>query len=86
MAYRITEHRLADHPFARQRTPSAEDLRCVFETAVCEIHRADMTTEKRLQHRAPIVPRARLLGLSQAGVEKQALSAAARALARLWKV
>jgi hypothetical protein len=66
------------------RPLSAEDLRHAFEAAVCEIHRADAAA-KKLQ-RAPIVPRARLLGISQASAEKRALSDAARALAQLWKV
>jgi hypothetical protein len=69
-----------------QRPPSPEDLKRVFETAVCEIHQADLATEKKIQYRAPIVSRARILGLSQAGAEKRALSDAARALAQLWKV
>jgi hypothetical protein len=68
-----------------QRPPSAEDLRHAFEAAVCEIHRAAVAA-KKLQHRAPIVPRARVLGISQASLEKRALSDAARALAQLWKV
>jgi hypothetical protein len=58
----------------------------VFESAVCEIHQADMATQKKLQYRAPIVPRAKVLGLSKEGAEKLALSDAARALAQLWKV
>ena len=69
-----------------QRAPSPEDLKRVFETAVGEIHQADVDARKRLQYGAPIVSRARILGLSQAGMEKRALSDAARALAQLWKV
>jgi hypothetical protein len=57
----------------------------LFETAVCEIHQADLAARKLQQH-APIVPRARVLGISQASAEKRALSDAARALAQLWKV
>jgi len=79
-------YRLADHHLDAQRTASPEDLRRVFETAVCEIHQADQAAKKRLQYRTPIVPRAKILGLSQAGAEKRALSDAARALAQLWKV
>ena len=65
---------------------SHEDLRRAFETAVCEIHQADLAVKRSLQYRAPIVPRARLLGISQANAEKRALSDAARALAQLWRV
>jgi len=79
MAYRI-----AGQQIGTQQSPSAEDLRQAFESAVCEIHRADLAA--KAQYRAPIVPRARLLGLSQAGAEKRALSDAARALAQLWKI
>jgi len=80
MGYRMEQS--LDH-----RLPSAEDLRHVFEAAVCEIHQADVgEAARRLQYRAPIVPRAKLLGISQADAEKRALSDAARALARLWKV
>jgi len=69
-----------------QQPPSVEDLKRVFETAVCEIHQADIEARKKLQFRAPIVSRARILRLSQASAEKRALSDAARALAQLWKL
>jgi hypothetical protein len=70
-----------------RRVPSPDDLRHAFEAAVCEIHQAEAgAAAKRLQYRAPIVPRARVLGISQADAEKRALSDAARALAQLWKV
>jgi hypothetical protein len=69
-----------------QRSPSAEELRRVFETAVCDIHQADLAAKKSLQNRTPIVQRGRTLGISQTGAEKRALSDAARALAQLWKV
>jgi hypothetical protein len=69
-----------------RRPPSADDLRHVFEAAVCEIHQADQSAKKRLEYRVPIVPRAKVLGISQANAEKRALSDAARALALLWKV
>jgi hypothetical protein len=69
----------------RSDSPSAEDLRRVFETAVCDIHQADLATKKR-QYRTPIVQRGKILGISQADAEKRALSDAARALAQLWKV
>ncbi|HVI07361.1 MAG TPA: hypothetical protein VND65_03605 [Candidatus Binatia bacterium] len=81
MAYKFVAPRM-EAPL----TSSPEDLRRAFESAVCEIHRADRAAEKKLQYRAPIVPRAKLLGLSQAGAEKRALTDAARALAQLWKV
>ena len=68
-----------------QRSPSAEDLRRVFETAVCDIHQADLAAKKQLQYRTPIVQRGRILGISQVAAEKRALSDAARALAQLWK-
>jgi hypothetical protein len=69
-----------------QRPPSSQDLRLVFETAVSEIHQVDLDARKKRQYRAPIVSRARVLGLSKVGAEKRALSDAARALAQLWKV
>ena len=70
-----------------QRSPTPDDLRRLFETAVCKIHQADVDgSSKRLPYRAPIVSRTKVLGFSQAGVEKRALSDAARALAQLWKV
>jgi hypothetical protein len=68
-----------------QRSPTAEDLRRVFDTAVCNIHQANLAA-KKLQYRTPIVQRGRLLGIPQAAAEKRALSDAARALAQLWKV
>jgi hypothetical protein len=82
MSYRIPEHQLT----VAQRPASPADLKRVFEAAVGEIYQADLATKKRLQYGAPIVPRARLLGLSPAGAEKRAVSDAARALAQLWKV
>jgi hypothetical protein len=81
MAYRI-----AGQSFEAHRSASSDDLRNVFEKAVGEIHRADIASEKSLQYRAPIVPRARVLGISQADAEQRAVSDAARALAQLWKV
>ncbi len=80
MTYRVAGHQEA-HP-----SPSCEDLRRKFETAVCELHQADLAAEKRLKHHAPIVPRRRILGISQADAEKLAMSEAAKALAALWKV
>jgi hypothetical protein len=64
------------------RSPSPHDLKHAFEVAVCEIHRAGAASMRR----APIVSRARILGLSRENAEKRALSEAARALAQLWKV
>jgi hypothetical protein len=84
MAYRIATQTIET---SRPPSPDAsDDLRHVFETAVCEIHRADLARKKTMQYRAPIVPRAKVLGISQASAEKRALSDAARALAQLWKV
>ena len=77
---------IAEHHMEAQRSPSAEDLRRMFETAVCDIHQADLADKKRLQYRTPIVQRGRVLGVSQAAAEKRALSDAARALAQLWNV
>jgi nitrite reductase/ring-hydroxylating ferredoxin subunit len=65
---------------------SAADLRHVFETAVCEIHQSRFGAKSGMLYRAPIVPRARVLGISQENAEKRALTDAARALAQLWKV
>ncbi len=81
MAYKIAGHRIE-----APQSPSAEDLRRVFEAAVCEIHQSDFSAKTRVEYRAPIVSRARLLGISQASAEQRALYAAARALAQLWKV
>lgn len=78
--------KIIQHHFAGQRPASPEDLRRMFESAVYEIHQADRTQQKKLHYRAPIVPRAKILGLSKDGAEKRALSDAARALAQLWKV
>jgi hypothetical protein len=78
--------RIAGHHIEAHRSPSSEDLRRVFETAVCEIHQSDLAAKKRPQYRTPIFQRARLLGISQGSEEKRALTDAARALAQLWKV
>jgi hypothetical protein len=78
--------RILNHTFEAHRPPSPEDLRRKFETAVCELHAADFAAKKRLQYHSPIVPRRRILGISQADAEKRAVSEAARALAELWKV
>ena len=81
MAYKIVGHRIGAHP-----SPCAEDLKRKFETAVCELHPADRAAQKGTQQQSPIVPRRRILGISQADAEKLAVSEAARALAALWKV
>jgi hypothetical protein len=81
MAYKIAGQRIEVH-----RSPSSEDLRRKFETAVCELHQADIAAKKRLKYHAPIVSRQRILGISQADAEKLAVSEAAQALAALWKV
>ncbi len=81
MAYRTATQSIETHP-----SLSPDDLRNAFETAVCEIHQATVAAKKNAQYRAPIVPRAKVLGISQASAEKRALSDAARALAQLWKV
>lgn len=81
MAYKIAGHRIEE-----QRPPSAEDLRRVFETAVCDLHEADLAARKRVKYRSPIVPRRMVSEISHADAEKRALSSAARALAELWKV
>jgi hypothetical protein len=80
MAYKM-DHRVEGH-----RTLSAEDLRRVFEAAVCGLRPADVTARKRLHYHLPIVPRGRDSRISQADAEKRALSDAARALPLLWKV
>ncbi len=80
MTYRVAGHHEADP------SPSSEDLRRKFERAVCELHQADIAAKRRLKHHAPIVPRRRILGISQADAEKMAMSEAAKALAALWKV
>lgn len=59
--------------------PSAEDLRRVFETAVCSVP-ADRQV-KSPQYRSPIFQRG-----GAPDTEKRALSDAARALTQLWKI
>ena len=80
MAYKSEAQTTETH-----RQPSPDDLRHAFEAAVGEIHRADAAA-KKLRYRVPIVPRAKILGISRENAEKRALSDAARALAQLWKV
>jgi hypothetical protein len=82
MAYKIVDHRFVDHRIEAQGRLSAEDLRRKFESAVCELHPADFAAKKR----QPIVPRRKVLGISQAYAEKRAVTEAAQALAVLWKL
>jgi hypothetical protein len=65
---------------------SAEDLKRVFETAVSDIHDREAAT-RNLRYRTPIVQRrgTRVVATPM-DAEKRALSDAAQALARLWKV
>jgi hypothetical protein len=68
------------------RSFSAEDLRRVFDIAVCELHEADSAAKKRLRYRTPIFQRGGIMGVSHANSEERALRDAARALAQLWNV
>jgi hypothetical protein len=68
------------------RSLPADDLRRAFETAISELHEADLAARNRLQYRTPIVQGRGIFGLSQANTKKRALTDAARALAQLWKV
>jgi hypothetical protein len=78
--------RIAGHSIERYRSLSADDLRRAFETAISELHEADLAAKRRSRYRAPIVQHREILGISPANAEKRALSDAARALAQLWKV
>ena len=82
----LIQQRLQNTKWKRSDRPPPDDLRRVFETAVCDIRQADLAAKKKLQYRTPIVQRGRVLGVSQAAAEKRALSDAARALAQLWNV
>jgi len=68
------------------RSLSAGDLRRVFETAISELHEADLAAKRRSRYHTPIVQHREILGISHVDAEKRALSDAARALAQLWKV
>lgn len=71
---------------ATQSAPSSQDLQEMFETAVCEIHQVKIASQP-LRHRMPIVQRMPAgAPVSRIDVEKRAVSDAANALARLWKV
>jgi hypothetical protein len=68
-------------------TPVSPDvLRRAFESAVGEMHQADLSTGKKPKYGVPIVSRGRLLNSLKPDAEKRAISDAARALALLWKV
>lgn len=77
--------RISAHAWELRRPLPAEDLRRVFENAVCELQEADLALKKRL-HRTPIVQRPGIVGISRENAEKRALTDAARALMQLWKV
>ena len=71
---------------ATQNAPSAKDLQEAFETAVCEIHQVEIASQT-LRHHMPIVQRIPARApISRIDAEKRAVSDAANALARLWKV
>jgi hypothetical protein len=63
---------------------SPADLQRAFEAAVGEIHQTGQAMQ-RLRYRTPIVQR-NLEPPSRVETEKRAVSDAAKALARLWKV
>jgi hypothetical protein len=66
--------------------PPAKNLKRAFECAVRDIYQVGLTG-KVSQYRTPIVQRAgTALPKSGFDAEKRAVSDAARALARLWKV
>ncbi len=71
--------------FELQNAPSEKNLQQVFESAVCEIHQVEPTSQ-RVRYTTPIVQRVPSATTSRADTEKRAVSDAARALARLWKV
>jgi hypothetical protein len=81
MASRITAYHIEE-----RRPAAVEDLKRAFDSALCEIHQADLAAKKKLQRQVPIVQRARRFRISQADAEKLALSDAVRALAQLWKI
>lgn len=81
MAYKFSARRI-DTPFAT----SPDDLRRAFESAVREIHEADLAAQKKANLHPMIIPHARILRSPREDTEKRALSDAARALAQLWKI
>jgi hypothetical protein len=85
MASKPINQHFVNHTTGTKGLSSAEDLRCAFETAVCELQQADRAAKKGARYRMPIVARGRILG-TKASAEKRALTDAARALAQLWKV
>jgi hypothetical protein len=71
--------KIANRPL---QTPSADDPRRSFESAIAQIqHRGE-----RPLSQTPIADRGRPPMPGDPGAEKQALTDAARALARLWNV
>jgi hypothetical protein len=78
-------NKVPQRPIELQRAPSADDLKHIFEAAVCELHHPNMVAQN-LQYRTPIVQRRSVSAVSPANAEKRAMSDAARALAQLWKV
>ena len=78
--------RLVGRSIEPYRSLSPDDLRRAFETAISELHEADLAAKRQSRYRTPIVQHGEILGISRAHVEKRALSDAARALAQLWKV
>jgi hypothetical protein len=85
MAYKSIGQHSETHRFT-SRALSTEDLRRVFETAMHEIAQSNLATHEGLKYGIPIVQRARRFRISKASAEESALSDAARALAKLWKV
>jgi hypothetical protein len=79
-------NKIPQRPIELQRASSADDLKHIFEAAVCELHHPDMLAPKNPQYRMPIVQRRSLPSVTPASAEKRAVSDAARALAQLWKV
>jgi hypothetical protein len=68
-----------------QPSPLAMNLQRTFENAVRDVHQAGLTGEISRQ-RTPIAQRMLNAAASPDNARKQALSAAAKALAQLWKV
>ncbi len=79
-------NKVAEHAVQMQRAPSADELKRIFEKAVCEIHHSEKAARNKPEYRSPIVQRRNFSGVSGAGAEKRAMSDAAKALAQLWKV
>jgi hypothetical protein len=80
MTPKIVGHRI------EANSNSADDLRRMFNTAVCQLHQANQAVKKTLQYGTPIFQRRNIVNVSQEGQDKRAVSEAARALAQLWKI